>query len=169
MHEAAEHSITERGVVTSVSETYIQVLCQSKQNCKRCEEGKGCGGGILARWLGERQHQLQIPYSRKKFNPRVDQIAEFSLPASLIVKLAAVTYGLPLLILALVFFALASMQISELLIILLGITVFVIGFIFARKLIEIMIRHGHLVPKLRSLHTRSSEVSCAIENIDIRS
>jgi len=168
MPESANNLLLERGVITSVSEKNIKVLCRSKIDCKRCEEGRGCGGGILARWLGERQHSLNITYSPENFNPKIEQIAEFSLPANTIVKIASITYGLPLFLLAMVFLFTSSMSLNELQNILLGSFVLISGFSVARKLVKAMMQRGLLMPNLLRILKPKNEHSCSIETIGVR-
>jgi len=54
--------LLERGIVTEISADFLKVTCRSKIDCLRCAQGKGCGGGILARWLGDRQYSIKAHY-----------------------------------------------------------------------------------------------------------
>lgn len=162
------NTLVEYGLITHVGDKTIDVLCRSKVDCTRCAQGKGCGGGILARWLGERQHELAVIYP-SGFAPQVGQIAEFSLPANLIVKVAALTYGLPLLLLAGVLMIVHQFQLSELTNVLIGIVALVLGVITSRVWIRRDITSGRYRPLLLSIkHKQDEEISCDVASITRR-
>lgn len=72
------------------------VLCQSAQACPRCASGKGCGGALWGRLLGNRLHRV----SAHTTVPGVaagDSVL-IGLDESALVKAAACLYGLPLLV-----------------------------------------------------------------------
>ncbi len=51
IHEPAEVVAVRRGVVWAD--------CQARRNCARCATGRGCGGALLGRLIGERQHRVR--------------------------------------------------------------------------------------------------------------
>jgi len=153
MHESI---LLEQGTITHVSTDTIDVLCQSKV------------GGILARWLGDRQHRIQIPYSKEHFSPQVNQRAVFSLPAQVIVKVSAIVFFLPLLCVAVFFILAADFSLSELQSIILAAIVFIASFILSRQLILRFFKRGLLVPNLVSINNKSKEIECNISEIGIR-
>lgn len=60
--------ILEAGRVVRTQGELAWVEATSRRDCARCAEGKGCGGGLLGRWLGDRLHRIRVD------NP--DQIPE---------------------------------------------------------------------------------------------
>ena len=53
--------IRESGCVVRIAGPFAWVSCESRAGCARCAEGKGCGGGLLSRLLGDRLFQLRVP------------------------------------------------------------------------------------------------------------
>lgn len=53
--------IRESGCVVRIAGPFAWVSCESRAGCARCAEGKGCGGGLLGRLLGDRLFQLRVP------------------------------------------------------------------------------------------------------------
>jgi sigma-E factor negative regulatory protein RseC len=51
--------ITERARVTRLDGEFVWVESASQAGCARCAEGKGCGGSIFSRLLGERLHRIR--------------------------------------------------------------------------------------------------------------
>lgn len=172
MYESTDNLLVEQGIITYVSENFIEVTCQSKVDCKRCVEGKGCGGGILARWLGDRQHQIKIRYEASKFSPKLNSVAKFSFSATLIVKLAAITYGLPLLLLAVVLLFSHSL-LSEVQSIGIGFILLGSGFFLSRIIVKKLMLQGLLEPNLLSVKngsnkSGSNEYVCSLDEINLR-
>ena len=52
--------IIETARVLRVSGAVAWVSCESHAGCQRCAEGRGCGGGILGRLLGERLREVRV-------------------------------------------------------------------------------------------------------------
>ncbi len=53
--------IRERGCVVRVADSFAWIRCESRAGCERCAQGKGCGGGLLSKLLGDRLFQLRVP------------------------------------------------------------------------------------------------------------
>ena len=53
--------IRESGCVIRIAGSFAWVSCESRAGCERCAQGKGCGGGLLSRLLGDRLYQLRVP------------------------------------------------------------------------------------------------------------
>jgi len=51
--------ITETGRVLQVEGEWALVACRRQVECARCAEGRGCGGGVLGKLLGDRLHQVR--------------------------------------------------------------------------------------------------------------
>lgn len=86
--------LRETGHVESVQEGFAWVVCASRADCKLCAEGRGCGGGLLGRMLGDRLHRVRVtsPHGGLLAGDRV----EISLQESALVLGAIAAYGLPL-------------------------------------------------------------------------
>lgn len=142
--------LVERGVVTFVDSRNISVNCRSKIDCVRCAEGKGCGGGILARWLGNRQYSVNAFYDSLNQTPKVGDFVSIGVPANHIVKLAAIMYGTPLLMMILFLAIQVSFfpELYELYVIALSIIAMVLGFKIASSLVERANKQGLMLPRL---------------------
>lgn len=51
--------ITETGRVLQVDGEWALVACRRQVECARCAAGRGCGGGVLGKLLGDRLHQVR--------------------------------------------------------------------------------------------------------------
>ncbi len=87
--------ITEPGTVARVSADFIWVRCEAQQACQRCAEGRGCGGGLLGRLLGDRLRLVRVP--RADLDLQVGEGVVVALGESAVVRAAVVMYLVPLL------------------------------------------------------------------------
>ncbi len=142
--------LVERGVVSLVDANSITVNCRSKIDCLRCAEGKGCGGGILARWLGDRQFSVKSFYDSSSQFPKIGDFVAIAIPANRIVKLAAIMYGIPLLlmIVLLVIQVTIFSDLPEPGVIALAILALFIGFKVSSSLVEKANANGLMLPTL---------------------
>lgn len=64
--------------------------------CAKCERGEGCGGGLVGRLLKNSEQEIFLPMAP---DPawRAGQAVELLIPASNVLQLAALAYGIPLL------------------------------------------------------------------------
>lgn len=151
--------IVERGIVTSIGDQTITVLCRSRIDCIRCAEGKGCGGGILARWLGDRQFHIQAYFDKQTINPGIGELVEIALPANRIVRLAAIMYALPLLFVVL--FLLLQVQFfpdtHELVSVLIALSGLFVGYKSAALYVSIANKKGLLLPELKASFSETNE------------
>ncbi len=85
--------IEERGCVTSVEPGFVWVTCARQAGCERCAAGKGCGGGLLSRLLGDRLHRV-----RAISNAPVStgQQVVIGLDESVLIRSAMMVYGVPI-------------------------------------------------------------------------
>lgn len=159
--------LVERGVVTDISGEIVTVQCRSRMDCQRCADGKGCGGGILARWLGDRQFQIQARFDHEEQIPKIGHQIEIALPANRIVQLAAIIYGLPLLlvVLLLVLQTLLVPSTSDLPSIFLALAGLFVGFKLSSLLVKRANRHGALLPVVQK-HSKDYFESIPSEHID---
>ena len=144
--------LVEWGIITNVRTHRITVNCRSKIDCVRSAEGKGCGGGILARWLGNRQYSIQAFYDDSTQSPKIGDFVAIAVPAKRIVKLASIMYGIPLLLLVLflVFQVTFFPGLSDLTVIAVAIMALFFGFKVANKLVEKANKRGLMLPSMLS-------------------
>lgn len=87
--------LRESGRVESVHSGFAWVVCAAQLDCKRCAEGRGCGGGLLGRLLGDRLHRVRA--TSQVQNLAAGDRVELSLSELALVTGASQAYGLPLL------------------------------------------------------------------------
>ncbi|MDQ2068291.1 SoxR reducing system RseC family protein [Natronospira bacteriovora] len=51
--------ILEQGRIVEAVGGHAWVEARSRSDCPRCAEGRGCGGGLIGRWLGRRLHRVR--------------------------------------------------------------------------------------------------------------
>jgi sigma-E factor negative regulatory protein RseC len=88
--------ITETGRVLEVDGAWAWVACRRQAECARCAEGRGCGGGILGRMLGDRLHKVRAATGAVAVRPG-DQVL-IGLGEDVVLRAAAAVYLLPLLL-----------------------------------------------------------------------
>lgn len=86
--------LLETGRVERVQARFAWVSCAAQTDCLRCREGKGCGGGLLGRLLGDRLHRVRAADGGLELKPG-DRV-ELGLDESALVRGALQVYGLPL-------------------------------------------------------------------------
>ena len=142
--------LIERGVVSQVDSQSITVNCRSKIDCIRCAQGKGCGGGILARWLGDRQFSVKSFYDYSTHAPNIGDFVAIGLPANRIVKLAAIMYGIPLAVMMACLIVQVTFlpKLPELLVIAIAILALIIGFKLSSLYVDKANSQGLMLPTL---------------------
>ena len=88
--------IRESATVLRVQGSIIWVRCRNQAGCQRCAEGRGCGGGILGRLLGDRLREIKVVSDRMDLNVG-DQVI-IGLGDSVLLKSALVLYLMPLIL-----------------------------------------------------------------------
>ncbi|MFU8821246.1 MAG: SoxR reducing system RseC family protein [Gammaproteobacteria bacterium] len=88
--------ITEIGRVTEVEGDWAWVACRRQVECARCAEGRGCGGGVLGRLLGDRLHKVRAATGTIAVQPG-DQVL-IGLGEDAVLRAAAAVYLVPLLL-----------------------------------------------------------------------
>ena len=144
--------IIERGFVSEVDGDEIVVICRSRMDCQRCAEGKGCGGGILARWLGDRQFQVHAYYDSLAQSPKQGDLVQIGLPANRLVYLAAIMYALPLLLVVISLLVLVAIfpQANDFISLIVSALGLISGFMLSSKLIVKLNKQGQLLPQLQN-------------------
>ncbi|MGD8378751.1 MAG: SoxR reducing system RseC family protein [Gammaproteobacteria bacterium] len=85
--------ILERGVVRERQGDYAWLECDSQAGCARCAEGRGCGGGLFSRLLGDRLRRMRV---LNTLDAGVGEYVIVGLEESAVVTGSLVAYGLPL-------------------------------------------------------------------------
>ncbi|MGI9264557.1 MAG: SoxR reducing system RseC family protein [Gammaproteobacteria bacterium] len=88
--------ILESATVLRTQGSFAWVSCRNQAGCQRCAEGRGCGGGILGRLLGDRLREIRVINEKLDLEPG-DQVV-IGLADSVLVKAALVMYLVPLLL-----------------------------------------------------------------------
>lgn len=88
--------ITETGRVIGVEGEWARVACRRQVECQRCAEGRGCGGGVLGRLLGDRLHEIRAATGAVDVVPG-DQVV-IGLGEDAVMRAAAAVYLVPLLL-----------------------------------------------------------------------
>ena len=86
--------ITEPATVVTVSPEAIWVRCEAQQACARCAEGRGCGGGILGRLLGDRLRLVRAAPAGEDL--KAGDAVVIGLAESALVRASLVMYFVPL-------------------------------------------------------------------------
>ena len=124
--------IAEQGRIIRLEGDTAWVEAASRRDCARCAAGKGCGGGLLGRWLGNRLHHIRA------HNPDgfpADSWVELALDERRILLAACLMYLPPLLGLLLgASLAGALLGLAEWAVILAGLVGFALGLLPARLL-----------------------------------
>ena len=87
--------ITETGRVLEVDGDWAWIACQRQVECPRCAEGRGCGGGVLGKLLGDRLHKVRAATGSVAVEPG-DQV-RIGLGEDAVLRAAAAVYLVPLL------------------------------------------------------------------------
>jgi sigma-E factor negative regulatory protein RseC len=87
--------ITETGRVVEVHGEWALVACRRQVECPRCAEGRGCGGGVLGKLLGDRLHKVRAVTGAVAVTPG-DQVV-IGLGEDAVLRAALVVYLVPLL------------------------------------------------------------------------
>ena len=87
--------ITETGRVLEVDGDWAWVACRRQVECARCAEGRGCGGGVLGRLLGDRLHKLRAATGSVTVAP--GDLVLIGLGEDAVMRAAAAVYLVPLL------------------------------------------------------------------------
>jgi sigma-E factor negative regulatory protein RseC len=86
--------LEEQAEVMEVDGTTAMVACRAQQDCARCAEGKGCGGGLLGRWLGDRLHRVRVSHNGGLTS---GECVVIGLDERVLLRMALLVYGTPLL------------------------------------------------------------------------
>ncbi len=87
--------ITEPATVVRVDGDVVWVRCESQQGCQRCAEGRGCGGGVLGKLLGDRLRTIRA--ARGDFRLAAGESVVIGLAETALVRASVAMYLIPLL------------------------------------------------------------------------
>lgn len=76
-----------------VADGVAWLRCESQAGCQRCAEGRGCGGGIFARLLGDRLQEIPVSVTEPV---EADDWVMVGLEPVAVQNAAFLMYGLPL-------------------------------------------------------------------------
>lgn len=85
--------IVECGRIQHVDGRRAWVVCETAVNCQRCAEGRGCGGGLLGRLLGDR---LRLVAAQNRVSAKAGERVEIGLDASAVLAGSLTMYLVPL-------------------------------------------------------------------------
>lgn len=86
--------ITETGHVLETDGGHAWVACRRQLECARCAEGKGCGGGVIGKMLGDRLHRVRAATGGLAVSPG-DRVL-IGLDEDAVMRAAFVVYLVPL-------------------------------------------------------------------------
>lgn len=86
--------IEEQAAVADIDGPHAWVACRAQRDCPRCAEGRGCGGGLLGRWLGDRLHRVRVVHDG---GIEVGDCVVIGLEERMLVRATLLVYGIPLL------------------------------------------------------------------------
>lgn len=86
--------IEERAVVTRIEGDVVYIQAINIGNCRRCAEGRGCGGGILGRLAGHSRYS--VPASSRVQDLQVGESVVVGVTPEAVLSASAVVYLLPL-------------------------------------------------------------------------
>jgi sigma-E factor negative regulatory protein RseC len=87
--------ITEPATVVRVDGDIVWVRCEAQQGCRRCAEGRGCGGGLLGKLLGDRLRTVRA--ARGEFRLTAGDTVVIGLAETALVRASVAMYLIPLL------------------------------------------------------------------------
>lgn len=131
--------ITEAATVVRIDGDSVWVRCDAQRACQRCAEGRGCGGGILGRLLGDRLRTVRA--ARAGVPVSVGDSVVIGLAETALVQASLAMYLLPLT--TMLAGAMATWRLAgpgEMATILGGVAGFVAGLLYARRF---GVRHRH--------------------------
>ncbi len=86
--------IEETGRIVAREGEFAWVEARSRKDCPRCAQGRGCGGGLIGRWLGNRLHRVR---ARNPHDYAVGELVRISISERSVLLAALFVYALPLL------------------------------------------------------------------------
>jgi sigma-E factor negative regulatory protein RseC len=87
--------MVERARVVAVEPGACWVETIATPGCGACAAGKGCGGGVIGRLLGERRHHLRVALPAS-VRPAVDDEVEIGVREHSVLRASVLAYLLPL-------------------------------------------------------------------------
>lgn len=85
--------IEQQGLALAASDGRVRVRLGGASGCAACDAGRGCGAGVLGRWLARRPVELELV---DPVGVRTGQAVMVGLPESVFLRLVGLLYGLPL-------------------------------------------------------------------------
>jgi sigma-E factor negative regulatory protein RseC len=124
--------IEERAIVRVVSDGQVWVQALNPGNCPRCAEGRGCGGGILARLVGSRRPD--VPADSSIADLRVGETVVIGISESALIGASLAVYIVPLAaMIGMGAFAHLALDAADILVAAFGLAGLAAGFIWAAR------------------------------------
>lgn len=123
--------LVEQGTIVEIGDSGLLVQVINQSTCGTCAAQKGCGQGVLAKYLSGSQFVRVALRHRPTSDFHVGEQVELGIEESAMLRAAFLVYLVPLLLL--VAGAAIGNQFSELFAILLGLAGLIIGGIYVRK------------------------------------
>lgn len=125
--------IEERAIVSRVEDDRVWVRPFGVESCPRCQEGRGCGGGVIGRLVTRRRPEIAVQLRADL--PRVGDVVIVGVEEGAVVQAALAVYALPIVtLLAAGGFAHQVLQAHELLVAAFGAVGLVGGFVLTHRL-----------------------------------
>ncbi len=123
--------IEARAVVCRVADGAAWVRPLSAEHCARCQEGRGCGGGMINRLVSSRRPEVEV--SLRRCHPQVGETVVIGVEEGALVRAALAAYAVPLAGLVMAgSFAHLLLEAHELLVAAFGLLGMVGGFVVTR-------------------------------------
>ncbi|MEM9102173.1 MAG: SoxR reducing system RseC family protein [Pseudomonadota bacterium] len=79
--------------IVALDENSMWLESHRRASCAKCESGQGCGGGTLAKLVGEKRFHIKV----KRINDvNLHDIVDIQIPDEVIVKSSLIIYLIPL-------------------------------------------------------------------------
>ena len=133
--------------VIAVDGSSVVVETLSKLNCPRCEQGVGCGGGMIAKLFGDKVLRLTLS---TELSLKPEQAISLTISEKLLLKASLTLYGVPLLFLIGSALAASFLASHEVFVILLSILGFVAGAYLSRVLALSLLKRPENYPVIQT-------------------
>lgn len=86
--------IEARARVSRVGDQVAWVRPLGAEHCARCQEGRGCGGGMINRLVSDRRPEIEV--SLRRFHPQAGDTVVIGVEEGALVRAALAAYAIPL-------------------------------------------------------------------------
>lgn len=151
--------IEERAVVSRVESAQVWVRPFGGESCSRCQEGRGCGGGVIGRLVGRNRAEIAVELA-PGLAPRAGDVVVVAVDEQAMIQAALLVYGLPLIgLLAGGVFAHTVLEAHDLIVAAYGALGLLAGFALTRSLAQSLQHRPGFKP--RALRLAPNGEGCA--------